>query len=107
MMAIKNGNQTEIEKALLNPTYPRTIRIVMNRGLSSKSVEFSSYTWYSLFLILFVYFYLNVRYYCYYYDRYRISKFLSISFDSFSLFCSVRVQWTSSLMLSSKRLNLD
>jgi len=34
MMAIKNGNQTEIEKALLNPTYPRTIRIVMNRGLS-------------------------------------------------------------------------
>lgn len=34
MMAVKKGSNAEIEKALLNPDYPRTIRIVMNRGLS-------------------------------------------------------------------------
>lgn len=34
MMAVKKGSQADIEKALLDPTYPRTIRIVMNRGLS-------------------------------------------------------------------------
>ena len=34
MMAIKKGSKEDIEKALLDPTYPRTIRIVMNRGLS-------------------------------------------------------------------------
>lgn len=34
MMAVKTGSDSEIEKALLNPTYPRTIRIVMNRGLA-------------------------------------------------------------------------
>jgi hypothetical protein len=33
MMAVKH-NKADIEKALLDPTYPRTIRIVMNRGLS-------------------------------------------------------------------------
>jgi Chalcone isomerase-like len=33
MMAVKNSTG-DIEKALLDPTYPRTIRIVMNRGLS-------------------------------------------------------------------------
>jgi len=36
MMAVKRGSQGDIEKALLDPTYPRTIRIVMNRGLSGK-----------------------------------------------------------------------
>jgi len=34
MMAVKKGSQDDIEKALVDPTYPRTIRIVMNRGLS-------------------------------------------------------------------------
>lgn len=34
MSAIKKGSPAEIETALLDPTYPRTIRIVMNRGLS-------------------------------------------------------------------------
>jgi len=34
MMAVKKGNQNDIERALINPTYPRTIRIVMNRALS-------------------------------------------------------------------------
>jgi hypothetical protein len=34
MMAVKKGSQADIEKALVDPTYPRTIRIVMNRGLS-------------------------------------------------------------------------
>jgi hypothetical protein len=34
MMAIKKGTPADIEAALLDPTYPRTIRIVMNRGLS-------------------------------------------------------------------------
>jgi hypothetical protein len=34
MMAVKTGTPVDIEKALLDPTYPRTIRIVMNRGLS-------------------------------------------------------------------------
>eukprot|EP00980_Cylindrotheca_fusiformis_P011414 scaffold2644_cov129-Cylindrotheca_fusiformis.AAC.4 len=34
MMAVKKGSDADIEKALLDPTYPRTIRIVMNRGLS-------------------------------------------------------------------------
>jgi hypothetical protein len=34
MAAIKNSGEPEISKALLNPMYPRTIRIVMNRGLS-------------------------------------------------------------------------
>jgi hypothetical protein len=33
MMAVKTGTPADIEKALLDPTYPRTIRIVMNRGL--------------------------------------------------------------------------
>ena len=32
---INAGNQNDIEKALLNPTYPRTIRMVLNRALSS------------------------------------------------------------------------
>jgi len=32
---IKKGNKNDIEKALLDPTYPRTIRMVMNRGLSA------------------------------------------------------------------------
>ena len=36
MMAIKQGTTTDIETALVDPTYPRTIRIVMNRGLSGK-----------------------------------------------------------------------
>lgn len=36
MMAVKKGSQADIEKALCDPTYPRTIRIVMNRGLSGK-----------------------------------------------------------------------
>lgn len=34
MMAVKKASKEEIEKALLDPSYPRTIRIVMNRGLS-------------------------------------------------------------------------
>lgn len=34
MMAVKSQSREVIEKALLNPMYPRTIRIVMNRGLS-------------------------------------------------------------------------
>jgi len=34
MSAIKTQGPAAIEKALLNPAYPRTIRIVMNRGLS-------------------------------------------------------------------------
>ena len=34
MMAVKKGSKADIEKALLDPTYPRTLRIVMNRGLS-------------------------------------------------------------------------
>jgi hypothetical protein len=34
MMAVKKGSQADIEKALCDPTYPRTFRIVMNRGLS-------------------------------------------------------------------------
>jgi hypothetical protein len=34
MMAVKKAGQESIEKALVDPTYPRTIRIVMNRGLS-------------------------------------------------------------------------
>jgi len=34
MMAVKTASQKDIEKALVDPTYPRTIRIVMNRGLS-------------------------------------------------------------------------
>ena len=36
MMAVKKGSQADIQKALCDPTYPRTIRIVMNRGLSGK-----------------------------------------------------------------------
>jgi hypothetical protein len=39
MMAVKKGSQGDIEKALVDPTYPRTIRIVMNRGLSGKLVS--------------------------------------------------------------------
>lgn len=34
MMAVKKGSSDDIEKALVDPTYPRTVRIVMNRGLS-------------------------------------------------------------------------
>jgi hypothetical protein len=34
MSAVKNSSSERIQDALLNPTYPRTIRIVMNRGLS-------------------------------------------------------------------------
>jgi hypothetical protein len=34
MMAVKKSSPADIEKALLDPTYPRTIRLVMNRGLS-------------------------------------------------------------------------
>lgn len=34
MSAVKNRGPEEVEKALLDPSYPRTIRIVMNRGLS-------------------------------------------------------------------------
>jgi len=34
MMAVKKASQEDIEKALVDPTYPRTIRIVMNRSLS-------------------------------------------------------------------------
>jgi len=40
----KNCNRNALEKvvvtALLNPTYPRTIRIVMNRALSGKKYNF-------------------------------------------------------------------
>ena len=36
MMAVKKGSKADIEKALCDPTYPRTFRIVMNRGLSGK-----------------------------------------------------------------------
>jgi len=32
MSAVKNRPESEIEQALLDPMYPRTIRIVMNRG---------------------------------------------------------------------------
>lgn len=35
MLAVKKGSDEVIEKALLDPTYPRTIRIVLNRGLST------------------------------------------------------------------------
>ena len=42
MMAVKKGNQAEMERALLDPTYPRTIRIVMNRGLSGTQASFFS-----------------------------------------------------------------
>ncbi|KAL3921340.1 MAG: hypothetical protein SGILL_002800 [Bacillariaceae sp.] len=35
MMAVKKGGAKDIEQALLDPTYPRTLRIVMNRGLST------------------------------------------------------------------------
>lgn len=34
MSGIKNQPKEEVQKALLNPMYPRTIRIVMARGLS-------------------------------------------------------------------------
>jgi hypothetical protein len=34
MSAVKNSTPERIQDALLNPTYPRTIRIVMARGLS-------------------------------------------------------------------------
>ena len=34
MSVVKNQGEKEIKKALLDPNYPRTIRIVMNRGLS-------------------------------------------------------------------------
>ena len=34
MSAVKKQNDKAIENALLDPNYPRTIRIVMNRGLS-------------------------------------------------------------------------
>ena len=34
MSAIKTQPPSQIQAALLNPTYPRTIRIVMNRSLS-------------------------------------------------------------------------
>ena len=34
MSAVKTSSPEAIETALLDPTYPRTIRIVMNRGLS-------------------------------------------------------------------------
>lgn len=34
MAAVKKQGSKGVEKALLDPTYPRTIRIVMNRGLS-------------------------------------------------------------------------
>ena len=40
MMAVKKGSQADIETALVDPTYPRTIRIVMNRGLSGTFVFF-------------------------------------------------------------------
>ena len=34
MSAVKKADAATIQQALCNPTYPRTIRIVMNRGLS-------------------------------------------------------------------------
>ena len=34
MSAVKNSDAGTIQQALCDPTYPRTIRIVMNRGLS-------------------------------------------------------------------------
>jgi hypothetical protein len=34
MSVIKSQGEAEIKKALLDPSYPRTIRIVMNRNLS-------------------------------------------------------------------------
>lgn len=34
MSAVKKGGASAIEQALLDPTYPRTIRIVMNRNIS-------------------------------------------------------------------------
>ena len=34
MSMIKSQGEDEIKKALLDPSYPRTIRIVMNRNLS-------------------------------------------------------------------------
>ncbi|KAL9180983.1 hypothetical protein ACHAXT_009788 [Thalassiosira profunda] len=34
MSVIKTQGEAEVKKALLDPAYPRTIRIVMNRGLS-------------------------------------------------------------------------
>jgi hypothetical protein len=34
MAAVKMGSKEDMQKALLDPTYPRTIRIVMNRGLA-------------------------------------------------------------------------
>ena len=34
LSAVKHGTREAIEEALLDPTYPRTIRIVMNRGLA-------------------------------------------------------------------------
>lgn len=34
--AVKTSSKEAIEEALLDPTYPRTIRIVMNRNLSSE-----------------------------------------------------------------------
>jgi len=34
MSAVKGSSTATIQEALLNPTYPRTIRIVMNRNLS-------------------------------------------------------------------------
>jgi hypothetical protein len=34
MSAVKNASSAVVEEALLDPTYPRTIRIVMNRDLS-------------------------------------------------------------------------
>jgi len=34
MRAVQKSSVEDIQKALLDPTYPRTIRIVMNRGLS-------------------------------------------------------------------------
>jgi len=40
MMAVKKGSKADMEGALVDPTYPRTIRIVMNRGLSGTYVVF-------------------------------------------------------------------
>merc|ERR1712072_422045 len=40
MMAVKTGSRADLERALLDPVYPRTFRIVMNRGLSvSKFID--------------------------------------------------------------------
>jgi hypothetical protein len=58
MMAIKKGTTNDMENALIDPTYPRTIRIVMNRGLSGKFIfifAFSLSLSLSLRFILFVY----------------------------------------------------